>query len=62
MPGFEEGAMSWFVFAAIMHIVLSIIHLSTWCEDAAIDVYPATYRSWQLVAVLLETFNLCMML
>lgn len=54
--------MTWFVFAAIMHLVLSIIHLITWIPESLNETSPATYRSLQLVAVLFETLNLCMML
>ena len=62
MPGLDEGVITWFVFAAIMHLVLSIVHLSTWQVESLNDESPATYRSLQLVAVLFETLNLCMML
>ena len=43
-----------------MHLVLSGFHFVTWFGDSPDSL--ASYRSLQLLAVLLETLNLCMML
>ena len=57
-----EGVISWFVFAALMHFILSCFHAVAWLNESPVDNKPASYRVWQLFAVLLETLNLCMML
>ena len=52
----------WFVFAAFMHVILSLVHISTLLPDSLDDEYPSTFRSLQLFSVLLETINLCWMM
>ena len=59
---FPESVVAWFYFAAAMHVILGVLNLVTWMENSPDSTHAASFKSIQLVCVLAETVNLCLML
>ena len=59
-PGEEETCRIWYICAACMHLLLSVIHM---IQVFSLEEYfLSSFMSIQLVSVLLEIWNLCKML
>ena len=59
---FPQEIVAWFYFAAAMHVILGFLNLITWLDKSPDETHAASFKSVQLVCVLMETVNLCLML